>query len=101
MINLLGERNANAIAIFLERHPAVKRVTYPGLPSHPQYELAKRQQHGFGSMVTFYLHGGRSEAGILLRKVWSRMLSPCSQSFMRQCVLLYNVIVLPLTHDFV
>lgn len=62
-------RNAYAIALFLESHPAVRRVAYPGLPSHPQHELAKRQQHGFGSMITFYAKGGRTESAAILQNV--------------------------------
>ncbi len=51
------ERNALAVARFLETHALVERVVYPGLPSHPQHELAKRQMRGFGGMITFYLRG--------------------------------------------
>ena len=47
--------NALAIAERLEAHPAVKQVIYPGLPSHPQHDLAKRQMHGFGGMVSVVL----------------------------------------------
>lgn len=47
--------NGMAVAKFLESHPKVKRVIYPGLASHPQHELAKRQQKGFGAMITFDL----------------------------------------------
>ncbi|THD64965.1 cystathionine gamma-synthase [Phenylobacterium sp.] len=47
--------NALAIAQFLEKHPAVKQVIYPGLASHPQHALAKRQMHGFGGMVSLTL----------------------------------------------
>ena len=50
------ERNAMAVARFLEGHPSVKRVYYPGLESHPDHELAKRQQKGFGGMVSFDLN---------------------------------------------
>ena len=50
--------NAIQIAKALSNHPAVKQVYYPGLTSHPQHELAKRQQGGFGAMVSFELHGG-------------------------------------------
>ncbi|MGB8521037.1 MAG: cystathionine gamma-synthase [Candidatus Tumulicola sp.] len=49
--------NAQAVAEFLESHPAVARVYYPGLPSHPQHDLARRQMSGFGGMVSFVLHG--------------------------------------------
>jgi len=47
------DENGRIIADFLSRHRKVKRVFYPGLKSHPQYELARRQQTGFGSMITF------------------------------------------------
>lgn len=47
------DRNGRAVAAFLEEHPAVEKVYYPGLASHPQHELAKRQQTGFGGMVAF------------------------------------------------
>ncbi len=50
--------NALKIAQALNDHPAVKKVYYPGLPSHPQHELAKRQQTGFGAMLSFELRGG-------------------------------------------
>lgn len=46
-------RNGMAIAQFLESHPKVRRVLYPGLPSHPQHALACRQQRGFGAMLSF------------------------------------------------
>jgi cystathionine gamma-synthase len=49
--------NALAIAQFLEQHPAVTRVHFPGLPSHPQHQLAREQQSGFGAMVSFELCG--------------------------------------------
>jgi cystathionine beta-lyase/cystathionine gamma-synthase len=47
--------NGMAVAKFLSTHPKVKRVIYPGLPSHPQHEIAKRQQRGFGAMISFDL----------------------------------------------
>eukprot|EP01099_Mayorella_cantabrigiensis_P000044 TRINITY_DN1024_c0_g1_i1.p1 TRINITY_DN1024_c0_g1~~TRINITY_DN1024_c0_g1_i1.p1 ORF type:complete len:297 (-),score=78.95 TRINITY_DN1024_c0_g1_i1:21-911(-) len=56
------EKNAIVVAQFLEKHPKVKAVTFPGLPSHPQHELAKRQMSGFGGMITFYLKGGLKES---------------------------------------
>ena len=58
------QQNANAMAIakFLEEHPAVNRVYYPGLPSHPQYDLAETQMSDFGGLLTFELSGGY-EAG--------------------------------------
>ena len=53
------QRNAGALAAFLDAHPAVSRVHYPGLPSHPGHALAKAQQSGFGAMLSFELAGGR------------------------------------------
>ncbi len=50
--------NAMAVARFLERHPKVARVHYPGLSSHPDHRLAKRQMSGFGAMLAFDLKGG-------------------------------------------
>lgn len=50
--------NAFALARALERHPKVSRVLYPGLPSHPQHKLARRQMSGFGGMVTIEVKGG-------------------------------------------
>ena len=47
--------NALSLATWLEQHPKVRRVRYPGLPSHPQHELARRQMHGFGGMITIHL----------------------------------------------
>ena len=54
--------NATAVARFLEDHPAVANVIYPGLESHPQYELARRQMAGPGGMVSFTLRGGEAAA---------------------------------------
>ncbi len=56
------EENALAVAEFLQTHPEVARVYYPGLASHPQHELAKRQMSGFGGMVSFVLNGPESRA---------------------------------------
>lgn len=55
--------NGLELAGWLEKHPKVQSVTYPGLASHPQHALAKRQMHGgYGGMVTMYLKGGEPEA---------------------------------------
>ncbi len=54
--------SALRIATWLESHPAVARVYYPGLPSHPQHELARRQMHGFGGMIAFLAKGGAEAA---------------------------------------
>jgi len=61
------EQNANAVAKFLQSHSDVRKVYYPGLESHPNHELAKRQQHGFGGMVSFEVEGGIREVNHVLR----------------------------------
>lgn len=61
--------NAMAIAQFLESHPKVERVIYPGLASHPHHELAKRQMHGgFGGIVSAVLRGGLEDARRFLER---------------------------------
>ncbi len=63
------EASAMQIAKFLQQHPAVKEVFYPGLPSHPQHELAKEQMSGFGGMVTFALKGGLPAVEQLIARI--------------------------------
>ena len=60
--------NAAHIAAWLEAHPAVKTVYYPGLESHPQHELARRQMHAFGGMVSVVLKGGLDGARRFLER---------------------------------
>ena len=60
------QQNAFRIARFLEDHPQVEKVTYPGLPSHPQHALAARQMTGFGGMLTFVVKGGLPAARAFL-----------------------------------
>jgi cystathionine gamma-synthase len=55
--------NALQVARFLEEHPAVRRVYYPGLPSHPDYEIARRQMSGFGGVVSFEIEGDMERTG--------------------------------------
>ncbi|HAX48989.1 MAG TPA: aminotransferase class I/II-fold pyridoxal phosphate-dependent enzyme [Ignavibacteria bacterium] len=57
-----AQQNAQKVAEYLEKHPKVEWVRYPGLPSHPQYELAKKQMDGPGALISFGLKGG-FEAG--------------------------------------
>lgn len=61
----VAQDNAARLALDLQKHPAVASVCYPGLPSHPQHELAKKQMKGFGAMISFELKGG-VEAGRML-----------------------------------
>jgi cystathionine beta-lyase/cystathionine gamma-synthase len=62
------DENGRQVAAFLAKHPKVSKVLYPGLETHPQYELAKRQMHGFGSMIAFEV-GSRANADKLLQSV--------------------------------
>ncbi len=65
--------NAQQLAEWLEQQPAVKKVYYPGLQSHPQHALAKQQQSGFGGIVSFELNGDKAEGWKLIDA--TRMLS--------------------------
>ena len=62
------EENALAVARFLQDHPQVATVNYPGLPSHPQHGLAKKQMSGFSGMVSFTLKGGTEAAYAAVQK---------------------------------
>src|SRR6202035_5359616 len=61
-------RSALAVAEWLEKHPKIERVFYPGLASHPQHALARRQIDGFGGVVTMTLKGGLDEARRFLER---------------------------------
>lgn len=61
--------NAMKIAQYLESHSSVEKVVYPGLKSHPQHELAKKQMHGFGGMITFFIKGGMEASRKFLESV--------------------------------
>jgi len=63
------EENAIAVANFLKGHPAVKRVFYPGLDSHPGHEIAKRQMKGFGGVVSFEIKGGIEIVNTFLKRI--------------------------------
>ena len=69
--------NAMALADWLQSHPAIEKIAYPGLASHPQHELAKRQMDGFGGMVSVWVKGGEAAA----RRVMERTeLFTCAES---------------------
>jgi cystathionine gamma-lyase len=61
--------NAFKIAHFLENHPKVKKTIYPGLESHPEHAIAKKQMSGFGGVITFFIKGGLEAARYFLEKV--------------------------------
>jgi cystathionine gamma-lyase len=62
------QTSADTLARWLERHGAVEKVLYPGLPSHPQHELAARQMGGGGGIVTFFVRGGLDGARRVLER---------------------------------
>ena len=69
--------NAMALADWLQSHPAIEKIAYPGLASHPQHDLAKRQMDGFGGMVSVWIKGGEAAA----RRVMERTeLFTCAES---------------------
>lgn len=63
------QKNAMAVATYLEKHPKVERVVYPGLKSHPQHAIAKKQMLGFGGMITFFLKGDIKKSKKFLENV--------------------------------
>ena len=60
--------NALELANWLESHPAIEKVIYPGLKSHPQHDLAKRQMQGFGGMISIYVKGGLAAARRMMER---------------------------------
>jgi len=69
-------RNAQAVAEFLEAHPRVERVNYPGLPSHPDHALAGRQMKAFGGMLSFELEGGLDAGRTFMNRLRLCTLAP-------------------------
>jgi cystathionine beta-lyase/cystathionine gamma-synthase len=64
--------NAHRVAAFLDAHPAVERVLYPGLPSHPGHEIAARQMRDFGAMISFLAESEREAVELVSRtRIWS------------------------------
>jgi len=61
-------QNAQVIAEWLEQDPRVEKVIYPGLPTHPQHELAQKQMRGFGGIITVLVKGGLEETTVMLEK---------------------------------
>jgi cystathionine gamma-lyase len=63
------EENARTVAHYLAEHPRVEKVYYPGLPSHPDHELARRQMSGFGGMVSFQFKGTLADVDRVVRRL--------------------------------
>ncbi|HEY4197107.1 MAG TPA: aminotransferase class V-fold PLP-dependent enzyme [Mucilaginibacter sp.] len=61
--------NAQLLAEYLEKHPKIEKVMYPGLPSHPQHQVAKDQMKNFGGMLSFCVKGGSAEASKVINKL--------------------------------
>lgn len=61
--------NAQLLAEYLDKHPAVEQVLYPGLPSHPNHEVAKAQMSGFGGVLSFIIKGDRADTHRIINKV--------------------------------
>lgn len=70
-----AQENAIEVADFLQKHPKVSWIRFPGLKSHPQYELAKSQMKGFGSMMSFGLNGGYEAGRKLMDNVHLALLA--------------------------
>jgi methionine-gamma-lyase len=70
-----AQENAMKVADYLEKHPKVEWVKYPGLKSHPQYELAQKQMKGPGAMISFELKGGLKAGKVLMDNVKLAMLA--------------------------
>ena len=70
-----AQENSMKVAAFLESHPKVEWVKYPGLKSHPQFELAKVQMRGPGAMISFELKGGLEAGKIMMNNVKMALLA--------------------------
>jgi len=70
-----AQENAMKVALYLEKHPKIAWVIYPGLPSHPQYELGLRQMKGPGTMISFGLKGELEEGKVLMNNMKLALLA--------------------------
>lgn len=68
--------NGMRVAQFLEKHPAIRRVYYPGLPSHPDHEIARRQMSGFGGVVSFEIEGDREQTSRFIDRLRLPYIGP-------------------------
>ncbi len=88
--NETGQR----VAQFLERHPAVHRVYYPGLTSHPDYEIARRQMSGFGGVVSFEIDGDEKKTSLFIDRLCLPYIGPTLggvESVVQQQALLFSI----------
>jgi cystathionine gamma-synthase len=92
----VSRQNGNGLAVarFLEGHPAVRRVYYPGLPSHPDYAVAQRQMGGFGGVVTFEIDGDLGRTARFVDGLDLPYVGPTLggvESIVEQCVALFSL----------
>jgi cystathionine gamma-synthase len=86
--------NGQRVAKFLEGHPAVRRVYYPGLPSHPDYEIARRQMTGFGGVVSFEIKGDMDKTGRFIDRLRLPYVGPTLggvESIVEQAAALFSL----------
>ncbi|MFT7114374.1 MAG: methionine-gamma-lyase [Candidatus Azotimanducaceae bacterium] len=91
---------AQIVAEFLEKHPLVSKVTYPGLPSHPQHEIAKKQMRNGGAMITFEVKGG-FDTGVNLMNYFARPDTPMELAVSLGSVISYIEHPASMTHSVV
>jgi cystathionine gamma-synthase len=73
---LRQNENGMRVAQFLEEHPGISRVYYPGLPSHPDHEVARRQMSGFGGVVSFEVNGDKDKTGQFMDRLLLPYIGP-------------------------
>jgi len=86
--------NGQRVAQFLEDHPAVRRVYYAGLPSHPDYEIAQRQMSGFGGVVSFEIEGDMEKTGCFVDRLRLPYVGPTLggvESIIEQPAMLFSL----------
>ncbi|MGY6562729.1 MAG: trans-sulfuration enzyme family protein [Luteibaculaceae bacterium] len=88
------------LAQFLESHPAVEKVVYPGLKNHPQHEIAKKQMRNFGAMISFHVKGGY-DAGVALMNYFARPDTPMELAVSLGSVISYIQHPASMTHSVV
>ena len=66
---ICSTKNAYHIAHFIEKHPAIQDVLYPGLKSNPSYDIARKQMRGFGGMMSIRIKGGKEQVSKFLKAV--------------------------------
>lgn len=86
-------KSSLAVGKFLESHPNVTKVLHPGLPSHPQHQLALKQSYGHSGIMTFFIKGGLEESNKLLQslKLFTLAESLGGYESLAELPLVYNI----------